>query len=44
MLVVLSAKGAEFENFQEQELDISEPTQFEGKCPRPYLLLHFVLF
>ena len=28
----MSAESAEFENFQDQEFDISEPAQFEGKC------------
>jgi hypothetical protein len=29
----MSAESAELENFQDQEFDILEQTQFEGKCP-----------
>jgi uncharacterized membrane protein YhdT len=29
----MSTEGAEFENFQYQELDISKPAQFEGRHP-----------
>jgi hypothetical protein len=29
----MSAESAEFENFQDQEFDIPEQTQIEGKCP-----------
>jgi len=35
----LCAEGAYTVNFQDQEFDTSDPNQFEGKCPWPYLLL-----
>ena len=38
---VLIIDGAEYENLQDQEFDIPEQTQFKGKCPWPFLLLHF---
>jgi hypothetical protein len=44
MFVVLSSEGAEFNNFQGQEFDISEQVRFEGECPWSRLLLYdFIL-
>jgi hypothetical protein len=40
----MSAESAEFENFQDQEFDIPEQTQIEGKCPWPYLYLYLFYF
>jgi hypothetical protein len=40
----MSAESAELENFQDQEFDILEQTQFEGKCPWPYLHLYLFYF
>jgi hypothetical protein len=37
----LITNSAEYENFQDRQFDITEQTQFEGKYPWPYLLLHF---
>jgi hypothetical protein len=33
MFGVLITNGTEYENFQDQQFDITEQTQFEGKYP-----------
>jgi len=40
----LLGEGADYENLQDQQFDIPEQIQYEGKCPWPYVLLFLFYF
>ena len=44
MFVVSITKRGQYENFQDQEFDIPQQTQFEDKCPWPYLPMYLFYF